>query len=60
MFYTDYPLTDFEAWDAEQHDRLKERPVCSYCEEPIQENTAYRINGMLFCKDCMEQFEISI
>ena len=58
--YSDDPLMDFERWDAEQYDELKERPCCSFCDEPIQENTAYRINDMLFCEECMEQFRIYI
>lgn len=58
--YSDDPLMDFEAWEAEEHDRLEERPVCSQCDEPIQEDFAYRINDELICEDCMEHFRISI
>ena len=56
--YSDDPLMDFERWDAEQYDELKERPRCSQCDEPIQEDSAFRINDELICEECMEQFRV--
>ena len=58
--YTDDPINDFERWDAEQAERLAERPLCSYCDEPIQEDSAFRINDELICEECMEQFRVYI
>lgn len=58
--YSDDPLMDFERWDAERTEWLSERPLCSYCDEPIQEDSAFRINDMLFCEECMEQFRVYI
>lgn len=33
---------------------LKKRPLCDYCEEHIQEEHFYLINGECICPDCME------
>ena len=30
------------------------RPKCSWCEEPIWEDEAYKIDGNWICKTCME------
>lgn len=37
-----------EAW-------LRKRPVCSYCEEPIQEDFCYEINGDIICSVCLDR-----
>ena len=56
MPYSDDPLLDFERWDREQTKLLDELPVCADCEEPIQDETAYYINGDWICDDCMESY----
>lgn len=33
---------------------LSERPVCCYCDEPIQDDFCYEVNGELICEDCLE------
>ena len=43
----------WELHDEEQEAWLNKRPLCSYCEEPIQEDYCYEIGGKLLCKDCM-------
>ena len=58
--YSDDPLMDFERWDAEQAERVTERPCCSYCDEPIQEDSEFRINDELICEEYMEQFRVYI
>ena len=58
--YSDDPLMDFEKWDAEQYKQTSERPRCSQCDEPIQEDSAFRINDELICEECMEQFRVYI
>ena len=54
MFYTDDPVADFERYDAEQEAMLDKLPRCSECDEPIQGETCYEINGELICEECLE------
>lgn len=53
MFYTDDPIRDAERYDAAQQRRLDARPVCSECEEPIQDNSCFEFNGELICPECL-------
>ena len=50
---SDDPLKDFDSWEAE----LAKLPVCDWCGEPIHEEFAYRINGDLVCKRCLEEMK---
>ena len=54
MFITDDPLLDFERYDREQYNRLRKRPVCIECGEPIQDDHYYQISDETICPDCME------
>ena len=54
MFYTDDPIADFHRYDAEQQAKLDKLPRCSECDEPIQSETCYEINGELICEDCLK------
>ena len=51
MMVTDDPLRDFDQWEAEQ----AALPVCDWCGEPIQGEYAFRINGELVCKVCVDE-----
>lgn len=45
-------LTRYE----EERDReLRKLPVCSECDEYIQDEYCYEINGELICPDCIER-----
>lgn len=57
VFYTDDPLADFEAWDEHQNEQLERLPVCMDCEQHIQDETAYYINGEWICEDCMDAYK---
>lgn len=57
MYWTNDPLADFERHDAEQTRQLERLPVCADCDEHIQDETAYYINGEWICKDCMSTYE---
>lgn len=46
----------WEAHDAEQNRQLERLPRCADCDEPIQDETAYYINGEWICEDCMEAY----
>lgn len=57
MRYTDDPIADYAAWDAEQHRRLAHRPTCAECGEHIQDDEAYYINGEWICQNCMDTYK---
>lgn len=54
MFYTDDPHADFDRHDREQTEWLKRLPVCCVCDEPIQSEFLYDINGDFYCEECGE------
>ena len=54
MYYTDDPIADFDRWEDKQQDRLEKRPVCSVCDEHIQDDHYYQINDENICPDCLE------
>lgn len=49
-------LDNLDLWnihEAEQERKLARLPVCSYCDEPIQDDFCYEIDGELICEDCL-------
>ena len=56
MFYSDDPVRDFERHDAEQERRLSMLPVCDYCDEAIQDEQYYEINGDCVCEECLDLY----
>lgn len=60
MFYTDDPLRDFDRWDAEQQDRLKDLPVCDDCGETITSESAFYIDGSWICEDCIDAYRMDV
>ncbi len=54
MFYTDNPVRDAERCMAEQDERLEALPVCSECDQHIQDDHLYEINGEYICQSCMD------
>lgn len=52
MPYTDDPIADFEAWDAEQQEKLEAMPICCECDKQIQEDELFDVYGDLYCWDC--------
>ena len=60
MFYTDDPERDFLRWDAHQHDELEKLPECADCGNPIQDESAFYINGEWICEDCMEAYRMEV
>ena len=56
FFYSDDPLRDFDRWDAEQQERLKELPICEDCGEPITSESAFYIDASWICEDCIEEY----
>lgn len=56
MPYSDDPLMDFEHHDREQAKRLEQLPKCGYCNEPIQDDYFFEINGEFVCEYCLDRF----
>ena len=52
MPYTDDPIADFEAWDAEQQKKLDSFPKCTECGKRIQDDELFDVYGDLYCWDC--------
>ena len=51
----------FRMHEDEMDAKLERRPVCVCCEEHIQDDHAYDIDGNLYCQDCMEShFRVEI
>lgn len=51
--YTNDPVADFLRHDKELQRELDKRPRCAYCNEPIQDDAYYDINGECVCEDCL-------
>jgi formylmethanofuran dehydrogenase subunit E len=52
-------MADFDVYMADERDRdfarwLERRPVCVYCGEHIQEETALCLEGDWICEDCVK------
>ncbi len=43
-------------YEAEQQRKLERLPVCCYCDEPIQQETAICINDEWICDECIHFF----
>lgn len=55
-----YIPDSYDMWashDAEQEAWLQSRPVCSCCEEHIQEDSYYEIGDMIICEECLDNFK---
>lgn len=46
--------SQWEWHERERERRLAERPVCDICDQPIQDDYFYLINGDQVCPDCLE------
>lgn len=55
MSWTDDPVADFERHDRAQAQRIARRPRCSYCDEHIQDDELFDIEGELICHKCLNQ-----
>lgn len=41
--------------EAEHEAWLKRQPVCEECNEPIQDDVLYDIDGTIYCEACMKE-----
>lgn len=57
-----YIPDNYDRWEQhnrEQEAKLDKLPRCSECDEPIQDEYCYYINGEYICEECMEQYKVS-
>ena len=50
----------YDLWasnERKSYNSTKYRPLCSCCQEPISGDMAYRVNGELYCEDCIEDMK---
>lgn len=47
--------TQWQSRERRQKAWLRKRPVCAYCEEHIQEDYCYEINGECVCSVCLDR-----
>lgn len=45
----------WEQYEADQQRALDKRPICSECQEPIQDEECYEFNGKIICPDCLRE-----
>lgn len=48
---------NYSQWEAHERKKeawLAERPVCADCDNPIQDDHCFEINGEYICPTCME------
>ena len=57
IYRSDDPIRDFNRKSAEEDAWLAKRPVCAECGHPIQDESAYYINGEWICEDCMDSYK---
>lgn len=58
--FTDDPVRDAERHYERLDKQVDERPRCSDCDKPIQQETAFYINGELICESCMEAYRVHV
>lgn len=55
MAWSGDPLADFDRWDAQQQANLDKLPKCIYCDDPIQDDCYFEINGECVCENCLNE-----
>lgn len=53
FLFTDDPPRDYAQWDADRHRKLSRRPKCNDCDEYIESDHYFEVEGDLLCLDCM-------
>lgn len=55
MCYSDDPCRDFDRYDADLQAELNRLPKCCCCDEEIQGEYYYEINGEIICEECLNE-----
>lgn len=53
MSRTDNPVADFERHDRRQAAELDRLPKCGYCDETVQDDYYFEIEGEIICEGCL-------
>lgn len=57
MLSTTWAEQDLERHEREQEEWLLSRPVCVYCDEPIQEDIYFEPEpGQIYCEECFREY----
>lgn len=60
-YFSDDPVADFERYDRDQERLLERRPKCRNCNEHIQNEHYFYIDGRIWCHECMvEEFRRNV
>lgn len=56
MCYIPDALDMWEAHEVEKEAELQKQPECEYCNEFIQDDYLYDIEGMIICEHCLNKY----
>ncbi len=56
IFRTDSLSRDIDSYERAQAQALAKLPRCSECDEPIQDDFCYEINGEIICEECLKEY----
>ena len=56
IFRSDSLSRDIDNFLAAEEKAREKLPRCSECDEPIQDDYCYEINGELICEECLQTF----
>lgn len=55
MTFTDNPVKDAEVWLKEEDEWRESLPKCCNCQNPIDDDYFYDIEGDFYCFDCLKK-----
>lgn len=58
MYYTDNPVRDHAQWDAAQEALRQLLPRCSECNQLIEDEECYNLDGEAVCEECIPRFKV--
>lgn len=57
---SEWQMLQQHRWDEEDERKARNCPICKWCGEPIRNDYAYEINGVLVCEDCIKDAKVWI
>ena len=54
MFYSDDPIRDYDRYCEHLESELAKLPKCVDCNNPIQDDDYYDVDGEYLCESCMK------
>ena len=58
IFRSDNLDRDIEDFLRSEDKAIERLPRCSECDNPIQDDFCYQINGELICKGCLKEYRV--